>query len=598
MARWTLKRRKVDEVKMAKELNISEALALVLGNRGVFTKADFNRFINGGLEDLYDIKTLVDVNTAFEEIKNAIYNRKKIVVYGDYDVDGVMSTVILVKLFKACGAKEVDYYIPNRSEEGYGLNCEAIRSLRNEGCDLLICCDTGISAIDEVDFANSLGMGVIIIDHHEPQYIIEEEQQKQVLPKALAVVDAKRDDSNYPFSLMCAGGLCYKLAIGLMEYMHIPQNKELEVEMLVFGGMATICDVVDLTDENRIIAREALRTLNSNKSVNLGLNKLITKLGFEDKKLSEYHFGFILGPTVNASGRLSSASIAALLFLSENEEDASELADGLTEMNGMRKDLTARYAERLGEEVSGGRYCNDKVIVYYDKDIPESIIGIVAGRIKESFNRPTIILSGEGDNVKGSARSIEGYNIFEELSKQKDLLIRFGGHAMAAGLTMDEAMVDKLRESLNSTCTLSEDDFEVVIRIDAPLGFDSINLRLCNELEALAPFGAGNPKPVFATRQVGLKWLNLVGSEKRIMQPTFEDKNGIMQKGISFNGYDKLVEVLDAYYGEGIGEEKMTSFKKGEIDIDFDILYGLKLNEYQGKTYIQLDIVDIRQSKP
>lgn len=477
MSKWFIRPCKVDIGNMCRKMGINVPLALALQSKGLNTPKKVKDYFNTENYNFGDITKLIGVKRSFEIIEKAINERKKIFIYGDYDVDGVTSTVILYKSLKALGA-DVFYYIPNRVKDDYGLNVNAIERLIEKGMDLLITCDNGIAAIEEIKYAKEKGIDVVIYDHHEP--VIKD--GKEVLPEADSVTDAKIENCGYDFTVMCAGGLCYRVMKAFYEY--LGEKYTLEEEMVIFAGIATVCDVVDLIGENRAIAKRSLELINANIE-NTGLKHLVDINSLES--VNEFHYGFVLGPCINACGRLEDASIAVELFIEENENRASELALKLFELNAERKAITLDSTEKIIDEVENSTLIEDKVLVVYDKELHESIAGIVAGRLKERYNKPAIVLTRAENGVKGSCRSIDKYNIFEALNNEKEYLGKFGGHKLAAGLSLPEENVEKFRCSINQHCSLKEEDFEQVYYIDGQLPFDFISIDGVEELDIMHP---------------------------------------------------------------------------------------------------------------
>jgi len=591
MAKWKLLETDADLALMVKILGIREPVAAVMANRGVRSKKAAIAYLRPGLENLGNILTMKDTEFAFNRIAEGIRLGQKIMIYGDYDVDGVMSTVILYRALKACDG-DVDYYIPHREEEGYGLNMGAIRNLREAETDLLITCDNGIASLAEIEEAQKIGMDVIVIDHHEPGFVENFGNREDVLPNAIAVIDPKQSACPYPFKEMCAGGLAFRLMWAFFEYTKRDFSGLFD-ELLSLAAIATVCDIVDLMGENRVLVKSGLAALNDNKHVNVGLGQLISLKGYSDKPIDTFTLGFVLGPCINATGRLESAEMSVRLLISDNEEERMLLARKLSDLNDERKELTVKCVERALESLK--TEVTDKVLVLEDIETHESIAGIVAGRVKDTLNRPTIMLTKGADIPeypgvsirKGSGRSIEGYNLFEALYAHRDLTIRFGGHSMAAGLSLSEKNVPILRERLNADCTLKESDFRAVLYIDRELPPEEITLKLANELAWLAPFGKGNREPLFSTRGlncIGLRVLN----EKSTLIFTF-DAGGRKLKGIAFGLNDRFSEALREKFDESTYRRLLSGHVTGLI---MDVAYTVESNTYNGQTSVQIRIKD------
>ncbi len=579
MAKWLLKRTDANVSLMASTLKISEDLARVLANRGIRTKHDAIKFLNPSTKFFGDSSEMKDMELGVQIIKRSIESKEKIAIYGDYDVDGVTATAILFKSLKALGAN-VGFYIPHREEDGYGLTKNAIERLHLENIDCILCCDNGISAVEEVSLAKSFGMKVVIIDHHEPS---------ETLPIADAIIDPKQESCTYPFELLCAGGLCYKFSKRLFEAFETDFSL-LDDELLVLAMIATFCDVVDLFGENRIIAKTGLKILNENKKVNRGLWHLLHEKEYDEKVLNGHTMGFIVGPCINASGRLESAKLSVELFTHEGSDDeVIEIAKRLVQLNEERKAITQDSVEIAIQEVNP----EDKVIVVFNENIPESIAGIVAGRIKERFYKPTVVLTRSGRFIKGSARSIEVYNLFDELTKCRTLFEKFGGHAMAAGLTMVPENMEILKKCLNENCELEPNDFQEIIRIEKELLLDDITFELAEELQILAPYGKGNSEPLFGTKAVSPSDIRLNKDERTLSLKFAIGNNGRALKAVYFNAVDSFKEKLRAKYDEYETDKIIGGVLRGS-NLTMDIVYSISINTYMGNQSVQIQIKDCR----
>lgn len=579
MAKWFVKKKKVNIDYMCSDLNIHKPLAYALNGRGIRDKITATEYFNSINSDFEDITDLKDVVKAFDIIIEEIHKGSPICVYGDYDADGVMSTVILCKALSHLGA-DVTYFIPNRVEDGYGLSNSSVVNIAQRGIKLIITCDNGISAIEQIELAKKFDMRVVVLDHHEPKFTEQNGIRKDIVPDADAVVDAKLEDSGYIFKEMCAGGLCYRFSKGLFEYL----NKDfspLDNELITFAGIATICDVVDLVGENRTLAQRALRNIN-NDIVNIGLKALVEIKAVEN--INSYHIGFIIGPCINASGRLDTAAVAVDLFLTSDMAEAHSMAKKLSNINDERKNMTNHGVENVISQL--GNNPQDKILVIYNDKIHESIAGIIAGRVREVFNRPAIILTKSKDGVKGSARSIEAYNIFEGLYAHSDLLINFGGHSMAAGLSLSAENIDTLRKRLNDDCNLSYDDLVEVYTIDGALNLEDITEEAVDELQVLNPFGKANESPLYGSTGLRVVSFGLMGKEKRFVRIVLRDDKGYEIRAVDFSNYDKWEEIID---NEGYSME-MANLAKPVVDI----VYQLDINEYNGYRNPQLKIKDVR----
>jgi len=586
--KWLLRNTSRDIKSLAKNSGVSEVIAKILINRGFTSEIDIKKFMRAKVDDLYNPFLMKDMEKAIGLIKSAIENKEKIVVYGDYDADGVTSTVIMYKALKHCGAN-VDFHVPDRQNEGYGINSERIIKLKQEGFGVILTCDNGIAAMEQVKLAKGLGMTVIITDHHELQF---EENEAGVrtfkVPSADAVINPKQEDCCYPFKQLCGAGIAFKFVQAL--YIKLGINKELVKEFIEIAGIGTICDVVDLVDENRIIAKNALEMLTNTK--NIGLKYLKEILAINDKEIKCYHVGFQIGPCINATGRLESAAISVELLLCEEENRAKELAKTLFELNKKRQDMTNQNVEEVIEVVKHSTFKNDKVLIIYKDTIHESIAGIVAGRVRETFNVPTIILTKGKENPKGSARSIIEYNLFEELIKCKELLEKFGGHPMAAGLSIKEENIEKLRQKLNLICTLTDEDIKPKVRIDERMPLNKINYEMIYELELLEPFGKGNPTPLLAEKNIPISRIDILGKNANTLKIKciMPGVNKTID-GICFNRVDEFIEMLKDRYGED-----HMSYLNNPRGLKLDLIFSPQVNEYNGYKSIQLKILEFKLS--
>ena len=601
--RWIIKETDADLDLMSKVLGISPITANVMANRGLRTKKTALSFLHPSMENMHNPHAMKGLPEAITLISKAITDSTKIVIYGDYDVDGVMSTVIMLKTLKAAGA-DVDYYIPHRIEEGYGLNIPAVEHLHKAGCGLLITVDNGISSIDEIAAAKQLGMTVIVVDHHEPGFTETETGREDILPNADVIIDPKQAACSYPFKELCAGGLTYKLAMAFIKHTYdksskppakaesIPPKTESpasestqtsipqidENELLALASIATICDIVSLKDENRILAKEGLASLNANKLLNPGLGSLIASRGYLDKPIDTFTIGFVIGPCLNATGRLGHASQSVdLLMASTTDDPASRInqAATLCELNDTRKNLTADCVDRA---MSALTQPLDKVLVLIDTQTHESIAGIVAGRIKEATGHPTIFLTQGDGAMKGSGRSIEGYNLFEALYAHRHLFIRFGGHPQAAGLTLPVENIPILKEALNKDCNLTDEDFTPAIYIDREIAPTEIKLKLSEELTKLAPFGKDNKEPLFISRNLFVESCRII-NDKNTLIFTFSTQVGKL-KGIAFG--------LNQDYASAVMAAKVRPLG----GFSMDVVYTIETNVYNGVSSVQVRVKD------
>ena len=592
MKRWQQKRTKINVDAIAADMGIQKATATVLANRKLCTKKATHAFLYPEQADFYPTEKMLGVEKGLELLTSAIKKRKKIAVYGDYDVDGVMSTTILCKAITKCGGT-VQYYIPHRQQEGYGLNKKAVETLANDGVEVLFTCDNGISALQEVALAKQMGMEIVILDHHEPLCKVGKDGEWiDILPQGDAVIDPKQRICTYPFEALCAGGIAYKFAICLLHrFGHY--EEVLEKELISFAAIATVCDIVDLLEENRMLVKMGISAIQH--TTNTGLRVLIEETNLQDRIITEYHLGFVIGPCVNATGRLESGKMAVDLFCEQNADKARDMARHLVQLNEERKTLTAQAVERITEQIEQSDALQQKVLVLYDNQTHESIAGIVAGRIKDKYHRPTIVITDAEEGAKGSARSIVGYHIFEALLACQALFTRFGGHAMAAGFSLPYENISILRQKLNENCALTENDMIPVLRIEKIMTFDEIHMVLAEELQMLSPFGKENPSPLFASQKIWIERLRCVGKNKDILQMVLrEEKSNMCLSAISFDGLEQMQNLLKELYPVADCD---TIIQSGSLPMAFDMVYSIDINAYNGRKNVQLVIKDFRVSK-
>ncbi|NFD78976.1 single-stranded-DNA-specific exonuclease RecJ [Clostridium botulinum] len=587
--KWMLRRNKLNIRDIANKSGISETLCTVLVNREIYNLEDIKDFLEPSLEKLYNPLLMKDMDKGTEIIKRSIIDKKKIAIYGDYDADGVTSTVILYIALKECEANVI-YYIPDRETEGYGMCTERVERLKAEGVEVIITCDNGIAALEQVERAKELGMTVVITDHHELPFIENEKEEREyVVPKADAIINPKQKDCYYPFKMLCGAGIAFKFSKLLYEKLNMNPNKY--KELLQFAAIGTICDVVDLKGENRIIAKLGLESINNTN--NLGLRALIKETSLNEKNITSYNVGFIIGPCINATGRLDTAALSVELFLAKDIKRAEELAKELRNLNTERQEITMVGVEEITYAIENSSLKNDKVLVIYKENIHESIAGIVSGRIKDAYNRPTIVLTKGKEMPKGSGRSIDGYNLFEELMKCKEYIYKFGGHPMAAGLTIEEKNIDKLREELNKNCNLKDEDFIPKIRIDKRLALKEVNLELIDSLQCLEPFGKGNSSPILAEKNIKIEGIRILGKDQNTLKLTcrVEDTNKRIH-AIAFGKVDEFKRDLENIYEDENVENIITNPLMAGLKLD--LIYYPMINEYNGNVYTQLRIIDYR----
>jgi len=584
--KWLLRNRKVDLKAMSEKYKISQLLCKLMVNRDIIDENIINSYINPVYKYLHSPKTMKDVVIAVDIIKRKIQENKKIRIIGDYDVDGIISVFILYTALKKCGAN-VDYEIPDRIKDGYGINENIVKVAYDEGVDTIITCDNGISAIDQIQYAKDLGLTVIVTDHHDVPFIEEDGVRTFLSSQADAIINPKQIECEYKFKSICGAGVAFKLMEALYE--EIGMDKEECYKLIEFIAIATVCDVVDLIDENRIFVKNGLEMLNNSK--NIGINALKKACGLEDKEITAYHLGFVIGPCLNASGRLDSAKKGLELLLMEDDEEAKNLAQEIVDLNDARKNMTKEGVDRAINIIDITDINNDNILVVYIPDIHESLAGIVAGRVKEKYNKPTIILTKSEEGVKGSARSIEEYNMFEGLLACKELLDKFGGHPMAAGLSLQEDKVDELRIALNNKCELTDEDLTRKIMIDSSLPLEYLNLHLIEELNVLEPFGKGNSKPVFGVRDAKITKAILLGKDKNVLKLKLLTNNDITIDAMIFNDLENFEsKIIEKYGNEGLD----NLYNKSNNNISMDFTFYPSINEWNGNKSIQIVVNGIR----
>lgn len=568
MEKWFLTMKKADFQEIAGRFHISPITARLIRNKDLTTMEEIDAYLNGTISDLYDGMLMKDMDRAIEILSEKIREKQKIRVIGDYDIDGINATYILQEGLIRLGA-EVDTDIPDRIRDGYGLNRLLIDRAISDGVDTVITCDNGIAAKEEIAYGKKLGLTVVVTDHHEVPFTEVEGEKQYQLPLADAVIDPKRVDCPYPFDGLCGAGVAYKLVEALTEAMG-EDSTDLD-DLMENVAIATIGDVMDLVDENRIFVRQGLEMLKRTK--NLGLRALMTCTNIPKDGISPYHIGFILGPCLNASGRLDTAKRALELLEAKDPAEAAILAEDLKALNDSRKELTEKGTREAMDQIEASELKQDKVLVVYLPECHESIAGIIAGRIREHYSRPTLVLTKAETGVKGSGRSIEAYDMFAELNRCRDLFLKFGGHKMAAGVSLPEENVEILRKRLNENCILSWEDMAERIHIDMKLPFVYINEDLIREFSLLAPFGKGNTRPLFAEKNLRVYYPQIVGKNQNVLKFQVQDPAGNRMEAIYFGEAKKCLEYIQ---------------RKQEMAFTF---YPT-INEYNGRRTIQLTVVN------
>lgn len=567
MEKWFLMRKGADFQKISQKFHISPILARLIRNRDIVGEDEIELYLHGTIAELYDGILMKDMEVAVSILQEKIREGKKIRVIGDYDIDGINATYVLMEGIRRLGG-DVDCDIPDRMKDGYGLNKSLIDRAFEHDVDTIITCDNGIAAKEEIDYGKSLGMTILVTDHHEVPYEETKEGIHYLIPRADAVVDPKRADCEYPFKHLCGAAVAYKLVETLFNVEGADAD---DIDYLMENvAIATVGDVMDLVGENRIFVKQGLEMLKRTK--NLGLKSLIECTGVDVDRLSAYHIGFVLGPCLNASGRLDTAKRALELLCARTKREADMLAGDLKALNDSRKDMTADAVEEAIEQVETTDLSNDRVLVVYLPDCHESLAGIVAGRIRERYYKPAFVLTDAEEGVKGSGRSIEAYHMYEELNKCKELFTKFGGHKLAAGLSLPRENVERFRRALNETCTLTEDDLCEKVSIDMQLPFAYVNEALVGELECLEPFGKGNPKPVFAEKEIRIHESKVLGRNKNVLKLQVSDQQGTKIEALYFGNVEKCLETMEN--------------KGGKINIT----YYPGINEYMGRKTPQIII--------
>lgn len=568
MKKWFLSAKRADFTKIGEKYHITPMTARIIRNRDVVGDAQIEKYLYGSLKDLYSPWLLYGMKEGTALIRNSIAEKKRIRVIGDYDIDGVCATYILLNGLKRIGAA-VDTVIPDRIKDGYGINEQLIDQAKNDGVDLIITCDNGIAAWQQIAYAKTLGMQIVVTDHHEVPFTETAEGREEKLPPADVIINPKQEKCTYPWKGLCGAAVAWKLIEALYEQEKI--EKEELYQLLEFTAIATVGDIMELQDENRILVKEGLKRIHHTE--NIGLRSLIEVNGLEKEEISAYHIGFILGPCINAGGRLDTAKRALELFAADRKETADRLAGDLKALNDSRKDLTRKGVEEAIRQVLETERKNEKVLVIYLPDCHESIAGIIAGKVKERFYRPTIVLTDAEEGIKGSARSIPGYHMFEELSKCASLLQKFGGHPMAAGMSLPKENLEQLRIRLNENCRLTEEDMIEKLSIDIAMPIQYITEEFIQELKCLEPFGNGNSKPLFAERNFQVLRSQILGKNRNTVKIYGTNEAGCHMEGLYFGNPEELMNLLQE-------KEKIN------------LTYYPSVNEFRGRKTLQLMIQD------
>lgn len=566
MEKWVVTAKKADFQGIGRKYGIDPVIARIIRNRDITGDEAIEEYLNGTLTDIPSWKLLKDMDKAVEIISGKIDAGTKMRIIGDYDIDGVTATYILLKGFKRLGAN-VDTYIPDRVADGYGIHDHLIKKAQEDGIDTIVTCDNGISASSQIAYAKELGMTVVVTDHHEVPFTDTEEGRTYILPSADAIINPKQADCTYPNKNICGAVVAMKLVFALYEKYGIPEEEK--EDFLEPAAIATVGDIMDLQGENRILVKEGLARLPFTK--NKGLKALIRAIGLEDQKITSYDIGFRLGPCINASGRLDTAMRSLALLQSEDEEEAAKLAGDLKALNDSRKALTEKGTEEAYKLIESSSLKNDRVMVVFLPECHESLAGIIAGRIREKYHKPTFVLTRGEKSLKGSGRSTENYSMYEELVKCDSLLVQYGGHPMAAGLSIEEENVEKFRQTLNDNCTLTEEDMIPKIVIDVPMPISYINEELVEQLSVLEPFGKGNTKPLFAQKNLRVLKVGIYGKTQNTVKLQLMDPSGAVMDGL--------------YWGEA---KEFADFARSHETIS--VTYYPRINSYMGRESLQIVI--------
>lgn len=587
MAKWVVTAKKADFDQIGEKFHIDPVIARIIRNREIVGDENIDEFLHGTIDQLHAPALLKDTKRAADILRDKIDSKQRIRIIGDYDIDGVCSTYILYAGLNSLGA-DVDTVIPHRIHDGYGMNNHMIEEAHEAGIDTILTCDNGIAAKEQIAFAKSLGMTVVVTDHHEVPYEVQEDgSRRECPPPADAVIDPKQADCSYPFDGICGAVVAYKLVQVLLDGQNRTEASTLMQELLAFAAFATVGDVMELIDENRIIVRYGLQQIS--KSANIGMQALLAVNGLQDKPLSAYHIGFVLGPCLNATGRLDTAARALRMFQTADRAEAVTIAGELKELNDNRKNMTLQGTEQAIAVIEGSTLKEDRVLVVYLPDCHESLAGIIAGRLKERYYKPVFVLTRSEEGVKGSGRSVESYHMYDKMSECKELYTKYGGHKMAAGVSMPEENVERFRTYLNEHCGLTAEDLEEKIHIDVPMPMSYVTAKFVKQLSVLEPFGNGNPKPVFAQRNLRLLRGRILGKNSNVGRYTVEDDTGRQFEMMYFGNMDAWHAFLTEQFGQE-AYDRLYQGRGGEIRIH--VIYYPDLDVYQGRERLQMIMQD------
>ncbi|MBR7089380.1 MAG: single-stranded-DNA-specific exonuclease RecJ [Lachnospiraceae bacterium] len=586
MEKWIEIKKSGDFREWGRQLGIDPLCARIIRNRGIDSVEEAEDYLNGDLGLLHDPFLLPDMEKAVDALIDAVKTGEKIRIIGDYDVDGVTSTVILVKCIRAAGG-DVSYSIPDRLRDGYGINDDLVRKASDEGIKLIITCDNGIAAASQVRLAYELGMKVIVTDHHQVPYFGEGDEKNEILPECEAVVDPHRNGSVYPYKGICGAMVAYKFMSALLRRMGGDELDDALEESVQFAALGTVCDVMELTGENRYLVREGIKRIKNTR--NPGLRALMSANSLEASRISTYSLSFVIGPSINSTGRLEQAGNSVSLLLSDDYDECLREAAHIKDLNDHRKNMTVTGLERAVKLIEDGNMLEDRILVVYLPDVHESIAGLVAGKIKENYNRPTLVITKGEDGLKGSGRSIPAYNMFEKLSEVKELFTKFGGHAMAAGFSLEEKNLDELTHRLKESSGLTDDDLVREVRYDACIPLEYPSVRLVKDMAKLEPLGVGNPGPLFASLGVRITGISRMGKEGKYGNLTAVS-GGKRFRLIYFGDMD----VFEGYIDEKFGPKTALELCAGKTQIDLDICFESGLNEFRGNESVDFKMKNYR----
>ena len=584
--KWVVSAKKADFQAIGQHFGIDPVLARIMRNRGLTDLQEMNLYLHGTRTDLNDPHLLKDADLAAQILREKIKEKKRIRIIGDYDIDGIQSTYILYCALRRLGA-DADFVIPDRILDGYGLNEHLVTRASQDGIDTILTCDNGISAIDQIHLAKSLGMTVVVTDHHEVPFTEVDSVRREKVCEADAVVNPKQNDCLYPNKNICGAVVAWKLIWALYERLGIDSDEIWD--FLELAAIATVGDVMDLQGENRILVKLGLEMLN--RTTNIGMKALILQNKLTMGAIKSHDIGFRIGPCLNASGRLDTARLSLKLLLCESETEAAVLAEEIVELNESRKLLTMHAVEQAKEIAQQEEYVNDRVLVIFLPDCHESLAGIVAGRIREAYYRPTLVVTRSEHGAKGSGRSIESYSMYEELCKCEEYLTQFGGHPMAAGFSLKEADIDAFRRKLNEVCTLTEEELRPKVVIDVPMPISYITERLVNQLGCLEPFGKGNEKPVFADRNLVIERLRICGKEGRVFQMKVRNAAGVSMDAVYFGDVEDLLLPLAEKYGKVVAQDTLAGRCVHEAALHFT--YYPEMDHYYETPRIKLRLTGV-----